>query len=166
MLLHKSYINVLIRLILSTSMSLWDLPRPRYRNPQNQCILRMPVNQFFVDNSKTKAQKIYVASQVEYKHAHSGSLEPKMKSPWRSYQKIWYSGFLHTRAQKGVAHRQGQADSLKLPSLTLFSIPKWVDSSFQKFWNMELVLVPDKNRFASISHVTFFYHFVDFCILV
>ena len=64
--------------------------------------------------------------------------------PIRKYDDL---GFLRTRAQKGVAHRQGQADSLKLPSLTLFPIPKWVDSSFQTFWSMEwvreIIQIPD-----------------------
>ena len=75
MLLHKSYINLAIPVILDLFSSLYDLPVLICQISTWVALSISVKNLFFANIFKSKPQMMYFASQVVYKLGHSGHLD-------------------------------------------------------------------------------------------
>ena len=85
MLLHKSYINLAIPVILDLFSSLYDLTVQICQICTRVGLSISVKILFFANIFKSKPQMLYVASQVTYKLGHCGHNRPVFKSQRPNY---------------------------------------------------------------------------------
>ena len=93
MLLHKSYINMAIPVILDLFSSLYDLPVQICQISTWVALSISVKNRFLANISKSKPQMIYVASQVTYKLGYCGYLTLLLNHISPSYSEFLRSYF-------------------------------------------------------------------------